>query len=311
RDNGKALLQIEVAEGPQYKIGSFETVGNRRFSSEDLRQYYPFQPQAVSITSRVKGLVFRSPAAPKGVFDRSKWDQATEKVSTAYRNEGYIYAQVDPVLDRVVGPDSQPVINMRWQIDERNPAIVNRVDVTGNDYTSEQCIREQIFIIPGDVFNQDRLLRSWQSIGNLGFFETPLPFPEPRRVNDNGDVDIIFRVKEKRTGSINFGASMGQGGVGFGGFIGVDQPNLFGLCKRGSLNWQYGRFFNDLNATYSDPSLRKSRVSGAVSLFRSQSRFIIGNLGQNLRTGGNVRLGFPVPGSLFSCPSRPRGARSR
>jgi outer membrane protein insertion porin family len=300
RTNGKALVEITVNEGPQYKIGSFETVGNRRFSSEDLRQYYPFQPQAVSLTSRVKGLIARGPSAPKGVFDRSKWDAATEKVQGAYRNEGYIYAQVEPVLDRVVGPDSQPLLNMRWQIDERNPAIVNRVDVNGNDYTSEQCIREQIFIIPGDVFNQDRLLRSWQSIGNLGFFETPLPFPEPRRVNDNGDVDIVFRVKEKRTGSVNFGASMGQGGVGFGGFIGVDQPNLFGLCKRGSLNWQYGRFFNDLNATYSDPSLRKSRVSGAVTLRRSQSRFQISNLGQNLTTGGNVRLGFPVPGSLFS-----------
>jgi outer membrane protein insertion porin family len=300
RANGKALVEITVNEGPQYKIGSFETVGNRRFSSEDLKQYYPFQPQAVSITSRVKGLIARGPEAPKGVFDRSKWDAATEKVQGAYRNEGYIYAQVEPVLDRAVGVDSQPVLNMRWQIDERNPAIVNRVDVNGNDYTSEQCIREQIFIIPGDVFNQDRLLRSWQSIGNLGFFETPLPFPEPRRVNDNGDVDIVFRVKEKRTGSVNFGASMGQGGVGFGGFIGVDQPNLFGLCKRGSLNWQYGRFFNDLNATYSDPSLRKSRVSGQVNLRRSQSRFLIGNLGQNLTTGGSIRIGLPVPGSLFS-----------
>ena len=34
-------------------------------------------------------------------------------------------------------------------------------------------------------------------------------------------------MKEKRTGNVNFGASVGQG-AGVGGFIGFDQPNLFG-----------------------------------------------------------------------------------
>ena len=45
-------------------------------------------------------------------------------------------------------------------------------------------------------------------------------------------MDIVFRVKEKHR-QLNFGASMGQGGVGFGSFISVEQPNLFGLCKSG------------------------------------------------------------------------------
>jgi outer membrane protein assembly factor BamA len=60
------------------------------------------------------------------------------------------------------------------------------------------------------------VIQSWQSIGNLGFFETPMPPPDQRRVNEQGDIDLIFRVKEKRTGNVNFGASMGQG-TGFGG----------------------------------------------------------------------------------------------
>jgi outer membrane protein insertion porin family len=151
-------------------------------------------------------------------------------------------------------------------------------------------------ILPGDVFNQDRLLRSWQSIGNLNFFETPLPFPDTHTVNDNGDIDVTFRVKEKRTGSINFGASMGGAGVGVGGFIGLDQPNLFGLCKRGSLNWNFGRFINDFNLTYQDPAINKSRVSGTISAYRTLSRYQILGFGQNTRTGTSTRIGLPVPG---------------
>ncbi len=300
RDRGKGLIQIDIEEGPRYRVGSFEIAGNRRFPTDELRRFYPFEGNDPTLTQRVKGLISREAAAPEGVFDQRKWDDALEKVNTAYRNNGYLYARINPVVERRLDADSQPVVNLRWEIDEKNPAIVNRIEILGNDYTADDCIRRQIFLVPGGVFNQEAMVRSYQSIGNLNFFESPMPFPDYRPINDQGDVDIIFRLKEKRTGSINFGASMGQGGVGFGGFIGLEQPNLFGRCKKGQLNWQYGRFFNDFTATYSDPALRGTRTSGAISAYRTQSRFVVGNLGQNIRTGAQVRLGFPVPWSLFS-----------
>ncbi|MCC6429752.1 MAG: outer membrane protein assembly factor BamA [Gemmatimonadaceae bacterium] len=300
RDRGKGLVEIGVEEGPRYRIGSFEVAGNRRFSTEELRRLYPFEGNDPTLSQRVKGLLKRDIEAPEGIFDQKKWDDAVEKVNTQYRNYGYLYARINPVVERSTGADSAPVVNLRWEIDERNPAIVNRIEIVGNDYTSDDCIRRQIYLVPGGVFNQDVLVRSYQSISNLNFFESPMPFPDYRPINDEGDVDIVFRVKEKRTGSLNFGASMGQGGVGFGGFIGATMPNLLGRCKNGSINWQYGRFYNDFTATYSDPALRGSRISGAISAYRTQSRFVIGNLGQSIRTGSQVRFGLPVPWSLFS-----------
>ena len=53
-------------------------------------------------------------------------------------------------------PTPSPTVNLRWEIDERNPAIVNRIEIVGNDYTVEDCIRRQIFLVPGGVFNQRR-----------------------------------------------------------------------------------------------------------------------------------------------------------
>ena len=302
RERGKAFVELTVREGRQYRIGNFEIVDNRRFSREELERYYPFNGEGPTLTQRMVGLARGQFGGPDdGVFDRSRWDQATEKVQTAYRNEGYIYARITPVVERSrAGADSVPTVNLRWQIEERQPAIINRIDISGNDYTTEECIRRQLVLVPGDVFNQDRLLRSWQSVGNLGFFDTPLPFPDTRPANDQGDLDVTFRVKEKRTGSFNFGASMGGAGVGVGGFIGVDQPNLFGLCKRGSLNWNFGRFFNDFQLSYSDPAIRKSRVSGTVSAYRRQSRFFVQGFGQNITTGSTLRVGLPVPGSYFT-----------
>lgn len=297
RDKGKALLDISVNEGQRYRVGSFEVVGNRRFSTEEIERFYPFGDIAPTLTQRLRDLVTPGSRATN-VFDQTQWDDATNKLRTAYSNEGYIYAQVRPVVDRV-SVDSIPVVNLRWEIDERSPAIVNRVDIVGNDYTTEACIRDALLILPGDVFNQDRLVRSYQNIANLGFFETPLPPPDTRPAGDEGDVDIVFAVKEKRTGSINFGASVGEG-TGVGGFLGLDQPNLFGQCKRASLQWQFGANQKEFSLSFTDPAIRQSRISGTVSVYHRRLRYILEDYGRSVLSGGSLQFGFPIPRSPFT-----------
>ncbi|HWJ15819.1 MAG TPA: outer membrane protein assembly factor BamA [Gemmatimonadaceae bacterium] len=298
RERGKALVRLTVSEGPRYRIGSFEVNGAKRFSNDDIARFYPFGEKQKGITDAVKGLIrVGSPDDPQGTFNQSAWDAATEKVHDAYENEGYIYASIQPVLERRrVGKDSVPTVDLRWEIDERSPAIVNRVDITGNDVTTESCIRRQLFVIPGDVFNKQRLIDSYRNIANLGFFEQDMAPPDTRQVNDKGDIDIIFHVKEKRTGNVNFGASVGQG-YGVGGFVGFDQPNLFGECKRGSLNWQFGKYIKDFSLSYTDPFIKQTNVSGTISAYHQQSRFIIQNIGQSTTTGGQLQIGFPLPNS--------------
>jgi len=300
RAKGKGLLDITVSEGPRYTVGNFEVLGNRRFSTEQINLFYPFGPnQQPTVMQQVTGIIRRSYVNPPNTFDEAKWDDAQQKLMEAYNDEGYIYANIRPVIERVPSTDSVRQVNLRWEIDERSPAIVNRIEIVGNDYTHEACIREQIVLAPGQVFNRNYLIRSYQNIGNLNFFETPMAAPETRPSGDQGDVDIVFNVKEKRTGNINFGASMGQG-TGLGGFIGLDQPNLLGRCKRAQVQWQFGRFINDFSSTYSDPNIRQSRISGSFTAYHSRARFQLADLGEAIRTGGQVQLGFPVPQSIYT-----------
>jgi outer membrane protein insertion porin family len=297
RELGKGVIELDVEEGPSYRVGTFSLNGNRHFTDADLRRYFPFGDAGPSLSERAMNLV-RGKKFDPDRFDATRWDNAVMAIQGAYQNDGYIYAQIEPVLERTVRADSTPVVNMRLEIVERTPAIVNRIDILGNDYTTESCIRDAIVLIPGGLFSRDRLIRSYQSLQNMGFFESPLK--EPRtEPTETGDLNVIFDLTEKRTGNVNFGASMGQG-VGVGGFIGLEQPNLFGKCKRGSLNWQFGRFINDFNLAYSDPSIRQSRLSGTVNLYRSQARYQIADLGQSTRIGGSLRAGLPVPGSNFT-----------
>jgi outer membrane protein insertion porin family len=300
RAKGKGLIDITVSEGPRYTVGNFEVTGNRRFSSDQIGLFYPFgKNQQTTLAQKATGIVRRGYVNPPNTFDAAKWEAAQSKLMEAYNDEGYIYAQVRPVMERVPSTDSVRKLNLRWEIDERSPAIVNRIEIVGNDYTHESCIREQIVLAPGQLFNRNYLIRSYQNIGNLNFFETPMAAPDTRPSGDQGDVDIVFTVKEKRTGNVNFGASMGQG-TGLGGFIGLDQPNLLGRCKRAQIQWQFGRYINDFNATYSDPNIRQSRISGSLTAYHSRSRFQLAELGGAIRTGGQIQLGFPVPNSLYT-----------
>jgi outer membrane protein insertion porin family len=285
---GKAILQLKVDEGQQYHVGTFEVSGNRRYSTEEISVYFPFGSQTVAGRGDTLNVL----------YNQSQWESATEQLRELYLNTGYIYAQVQPELTRRTGSDGKAWIDLRWNIVEGAPATVNRIIILGNDVTHERVIREQIVMIPGQLFNREALIRSYENVSNLNFFQQPLPPPDVQPT-ESGDVDIIFRVTERRTGNVQFGASLGQG-TGVGGFIGLEEPNLFGKAKRGKLNWQFGRNINDFTLQYTDPAIRESRISGTLTLFNSRQRFTVGDLGRRLQTGGSMQLGLPLFGARYT-----------
>jgi len=290
---GKATLALRVSEGDPYRVGTFEIVGNRRFSTEELDTFYPFREAQRS------GLLGLGGTKRSAYFDDQQWQDATRRLQTLYYNNGYIYVQVRPDVIRRTDPDGKPVVDLRWVITEGQPAIVSHVEIRGNDVTHERVIREAIVIVPGDVFRQDALLASYQRISNLGFFNQPLPFPDTRPANEQGDIDVIFHVSEKRTGNVNFGASVGQG-TGVGGFLGLDEPNLFGQGKRGRFQWQFGKNINDFDVSFTDPAIRESRISGTISVHNTRVRYVIADLGRLRRRGASLQFGFPVFGDNYS-----------
>ena len=108
---------------------------------------------------------------------------------------------------------------------------------------------------------------------------------------------------------MNFGASVGQG-AGIGGFIGFDQPNLFGMCKKGSFNWQFGQYINDFSLTYSDPFIKESRISGNGHGIASRRATTSRDVGRQTRIGGQLQIGFPLM-ARGSRACSPRTARRR
>ncbi len=295
-ETGKGRLEVRVDEGPQYALRSIEFNGNSRYSTEELEAFFEEEGGGLLASLGIGGS-----DEDVDYFDLVEFQSDVEQVESLYRNSGYIFARVQPSVQRHE-PETEggrPEVSVRLDISEGLLATVRRVDIDGNDFTYDRIIRERIFLLPGDEYSEQRLLQSYQQISSLGFFETPMELPTILPDPETGDVDITFHVSERNTGSVSFGTAVG-GGVGLSGFLGYDQPNLFGQAKEGHLRWDFGRFINNFTVSYTDPAIQGSRISGTLSLFNSRNRFFQFNTGQWKRLGGSVRFGVPVPGSLRS-----------
>jgi len=287
---GKGRLIIRVSEGPQYRLADFSVRGNRRFASEDLRRYFE-----LGRSRGLLGIIGLGSTPDDSIFDLVAFQEATRAVQQLYNNSGYLYAQVEPVIERMPPAEGRPAqVSVAWQITEFQPAYIRNVAIEGNTYTHEDVIRNQLLLVPGDVYSEELLIQSYRRISALGFFETPIPTPRIEPDEETGDVDITFEVVEKQTGSINFGTALG-GASGVAGFLGYDQPNLFGRAKSGHLRWEFGSYSNNFEASYSDPQLFDTNVRGSLSVFSSRDRFISLPDGRRRRTGASIRFGLPMP----------------
>ncbi len=295
---GKTKLVIQVDEGRQYRIGDFQVEGNTHYPTEMLEMR--FNPNSRSLLSR---LPLIGGGEPQGdpVFDTHQWQEATDLINQLYRNAGFLYAQVEPVVERMPdGEDGDPRVRLIWRIQENEQAYVNLVNIAGNTTTHERVIRDRLVLLPGDVYGDERIINSYQTVQGLGFFE-PLPPNEAlgMRPNEEGDIDITFRVQEKQTGNINFGASLSPS-AGIAGFIGYEQPNLFGQAKVGRFRWVFGSRTNDIELGYQDPAIFGTRNSLGISLRAARDQFSYVGLGRRRQIGGSVTVGTPLLGSRWT-----------
>jgi outer membrane protein insertion porin family len=298
-ETGKARLIIQLSEGPQYRLAEFDVRGARRFASDELRRYFEERRSGLLGGFGLGGSRDRGTQAGE-VFDAVAFQEATQDVQRLYNNQGYLYAQIFPVIERIPAePGGTPQVRATWEIEEGNPASIRRVEVAGNTFTHESVIRNQIMVLPGDVYSEEMLIASYRRISGTGFFETPLPMPRIDADPETGDVDVTFEVQEKQTGSVGFGTSLG-GAMGLMGFLSYDQPNLFGQAKSGHLRWEFGRYSNNFEMSYSDPAIGGSWLSGSLSVFSSRDRFFTFREGQRRRTGAATRVGIPLPNDRFS-----------
>jgi outer membrane protein insertion porin family len=267
--DGKDLdVFITMEEGQEYRVGELRWSGNVLFPD--------------SVVSKLIRL-------EKGeVFDDTEFSQIQYDINSLYWDRGYIYSSVSPLKQVEDG-----VIDVEFEITEGNPAHVNEISIVGNTKTSEEVIRRELVLVPGDVFQLPRLRRSMREVFNLGYFAGP-PQHDIRRANEDGDIDITLRVEERPAGQFRLGAGFSQLNK-ISGFIGVTEPNFLGRGLRVGFDWEFSKFRQNISVQFTEPWLMGTPTELSLSIYNRIQNQVRQQFFSDRRTGFSIRVGRPFP----------------
>lgn len=209
-DNREAKVTFVISEGRQYRLrriliqsmGGGGPVPLKVYSEDQLLSLVTLQPGEVFRTAQVKATV--------------------EAVKNAYLALGYVDASV---VDAYVRTGEAPEVDLLLNIFEGERATTGLVLVQGNLLTRDRVIRRLIRIRPGRTLDGRELELAEQRIRQTNLFNdvrATIQEPRPGQVEVR---DLLIEVKEKDTGSVNFGVGLGSDN-GIFGEISLNQRNF-------------------------------------------------------------------------------------
>jgi outer membrane protein insertion porin family len=217
-------------------------------------------------------------------FSQERIDETLGDVYSLYTERGYLLGLfIDPSLQT-----RQDTVDVVFDVHEGDPSHVREVSIEGNTRTREYVVRRELALAPGDLLRRSALMRSQRDVMALGFFEEVLP--DYRPVGDGTtDIDVIFNVKERTTGTASAGAGFSSD-TGVTGFIDLGHPNLFGRGQSVQIHLERGSRRQDYRFSFTEPWLLGRPTSLGADLFSTER---VLDLFTENRRGGGLRLGRP------------------
>ena len=152
-------------------------------------------------------------------YSVNKIEDILEKIDKVVLSEQFesINANVDENL-------FENKLNLTFNIFEDEKVFIERINIFGNNVTSENVIRNQLEIDEGDPFNKLLEAKSINNIKSLNFFRSVESVIVDGK--DKNSKIINIEVQEKPTGEIMAGAGVGTSGSNI--LFGVKENNFLG-----------------------------------------------------------------------------------
>jgi len=206
-------------------------------------------------------------------------------------NIGYAFAEVNPIPD--IDREKRTVaINLFVKPGPR--VRVRRILFSGNTKTADLVMRREMRQFEGGWYSQAAIDRSKVRLQRTGYFED-VNIETPKVQNEADQVDLVINVKERSSGSFQFGLGYSQVG-GLVTSIQLDQINFLGTGNRFSVAVQNNSYSKQINFSYVDPYFTDDGVSVGYNV--SYSDFNQANFNTarytNSTAAGQVILGIPL-----------------
>ena len=299
----EAKVVFVIDEGRRYRLRQIEitSLGG------------PNSPLEVFTSEQLLSLAAIRPGDP---YLKPTVDETVFAVRNAYRQMGFVDAQVTA---RGVRVGEQPELDLLMAVNEGRRSLTGLVTIQGNFLTKDKVIRRLVRVRPGRPLDGPEVDRAQERIQATRLFNevrVAIQQPDP----DAPEVrDIIVEIKERNTGSFNFGAGLASDSGIFGEFS-FNQENfdiadfpmtaeelLAGRAFRGAgqsfnITLAPGNEVSLYNVSITEPHLFESNISAQFSGFyrtRIYQQYDEDRLASNVSFGrslGDVWVGNLIAG---------------
>ena len=270
-DREKIFITIAITEGPVYRVGEVKLAGDLIVKESELRP-----------------LVL---AKPGEVFSREKIVETTKRISDRLGNDGYSFANVNPVPD--LNRETR-VASFTFFVDPGRRVYVRRVNISGNQKTQDEVIRRELRQLESSWYSLEKIARSKERLQRTSYFsEVNIETPAVPGTSDQVDVNVT--VTERNTGTLNFG-------VGYSAAekltlqASVSQANILGTGNLVAFQINNGSVNKVYSLSYLNPYWTADGISRGFDLFHRDvdtSSLSIAAY-HTYSSGAGVRFGIPV-----------------
>jgi outer membrane protein insertion porin family len=179
-EGGPKLVHItfHVTEGPKVKIREIDFVGNKQVGASTLARKM----------KENKGRGFFSFIRGGGTYKEDKFADDAQSIIDAYRDEGYVNAQVGQPEMKTVEDSADGKtrwIQLRIPITEGRKYKVGKFSFEGNKVVKSEALRPFFKLQEGETYSQKKikkgLEKAQEAYGSIGYFEfTAYPDLQPR-----------------------------------------------------------------------------------------------------------------------------------
>ena len=172
-------------------------------------------------------------------FDSAKFTKL-QKIFKKNKNKTYNFKLIEEIIDeienialfqnyefidaKVIETVNDNKVDFTFNIEESAKVYVEKINLFGNNITSEEYIRDNLLVDEGDPFNKILHTKSINILKSKGLFSKVNS--EIIDTDDQGKKVINLFFDEKPTGEISASAGVGTDGTSFG--VGIKEKNFNG-----------------------------------------------------------------------------------
>jgi len=208
-------------------------------------------------------------------FAGNKLKDDIKVITDQYGRRGYAEARVTPRLDDA-GDGSVRVV---LEVTEGRAYKVGQVHIEGNDKTKDHVIRRELPLEPGQMYDTTKTDVTQRRLENMNYFSNVEIMPIDTSYID--EKDLLIRVVEKPTGTVNFGAGFSSidNLTGFfevtqSNFDLFDWPSFTGAGQRFRFSVRAGSERTDASISITEPWLFGNRLAFTTELYYRDLLFL-------------------------------------